>query len=1023
MTPQANATTIETACEKTVEWLMRRVELDARGDKFTTLSVEPSGRFWMGRLAAEQAVVNSGFGDRSERMEPCAVGMRLKPKPNHPWRFDVSVSLCAWTRDDSQADRSWQKSSRLTGSISLLIDDISPDVRIAPLTDLERALAAAVGADELRVSVRVECERGRDGHPEFVVSVVNESPDREHAMTLKDTNLYEVSMQVSGLETCPFLLEALPDSFRFDRRIAAYGINCGVELLAPNVFQTTDIVTTDRCRPAYWAGLNAEPDLRFVTLASDSLPQLNALVTAHQKWGTSVWADNALDQRAREEHWSAGMRQQAAQAAAEFLEEQRRMANGVRLLESNQQLRRAFHLMNEAMKVAAYGKYEGWRPFQIGFLLANAASVLGTSDETEVADILWFATGGGKTETYLGLLVMAAFHDRLTGKSSGITAWSRFPLRLLSLQQTQRFADAMAGAEIVRRKHHIDGDPFSLGFFVGEGATPNAIPLEPKETDPDVDDDSMPDRFQVLLNCPFCRRPAQMGFDRKTWRLEHRCGHSECPWPEAALPFYIVDQEIYRFLPTVVVGTLDKVATVSMQAAMRGFVSSPYGLCSAKNHGYTYAPRSTRPSGCLVPGCRGHRTDLPMNAKRYPPTFRLQDELHLLRDSLGAIDSHYECLMDHLAVETCSVRAKIVASSATLTGYERQCDVLYRRRGRVFPAQGPRANESFWSTETPNLLRRFVALAPRGATLEFAADRILTVLQQAVREMRDDPVGTCGEIGVDVEFAAQLLSLYGTDVVYGNTIRDLDASVRSLETQVPVKGPLHTAQLTGHTPFSEVRQTLDRLQTPEPAFDERIHVIAASSMMSHGVDVDRLNVMVMLGLPLATSEFIQATARIGRRRPGLVFVLHKMALERDASLFRAFQPFVEQGDRFVDAIPVTKRSSRVLERTMPGLMLARVRHLFEPTSGKSLWTPNQLRQFCRTSSLDAQSQIAAFIELLEADSSLDEPLRTTMSSWLEEYFRRLLDPAFPSETADDLSPSGAPMRSLRDVEEQAPIHD
>ena len=169
----------------------------------------------------------------------------------------------------------------------------------------------------------------------------------------------------------------------------------------------------------------------------------------------------------------------------------------------------------------------------------------------------------------------------MTGKTTGVTAWSRFPLRLLSLQQTQRFADAMAGAELVRRTHGLGGEPFSVGFLVGEGSTPNRIVEDPtEEWRPDPEDPTMPDRYRVLMTCPFCFSDSiDMAFDYVTWTLEHRCSKDECPWPEAALPFYIVDDEIYRFLPTVVVGTLDKIASVSIQAAMAGLFGPPRGLC------------------------------------------------------------------------------------------------------------------------------------------------------------------------------------------------------------------------------------------------------------------------------------------------------------------------------------------------------------------------------------------------------------------------------------------------------------
>src|SRR5205085_1041534 len=143
--------------------------------------------------------------------------------------------------------------------------------------------------------------------------------------------------------------------------------------------------------------------------------------------------------------------------------------------------------------------------FQFGFLLANLRAIVQPADDSAIVDIVWFATGGGKTETYLGLVITAAIHDRLRGKVTGITAWSRFPLRMLSLQQMQRFADAIASAEMVRRADGIGGDPFSLGFFVGRESTPNSIRPDPEENDPwDPDDEHMPARVKVLQRCPFC---------------------------------------------------------------------------------------------------------------------------------------------------------------------------------------------------------------------------------------------------------------------------------------------------------------------------------------------------------------------------------------------------------------------------------------------------------------------------------------------------------------------------------------
>jgi hypothetical protein len=1008
------------ACERVVNWLTDRLITSARGDHENRLDVEPSGRFWLGRLAPEAAVINAPYGDRSERMEPCAIGLRLRPVGEPPWHFSVSVMGCAWQRRREGDRNVWRKTELAEGTVRVVVPSNDTNGLSYAVRDFDRMIRDLLGVDVLRMCVRIDLERGRDGSPELVVSAVNESP--ETSTQLADTAIYQARLRVTGLVTLPFLLEALPDSFRYDRRVSAFGINCGVATTEAGDYESTDVVTVDLPRLTYWALDEKPPDLAFAALSQDTLPSLHQLVAAHRSWGDAVWSPAALDRRMRSEGWSPSMRAQADRGAAEFEEEARRLKDGLRLLESSDHVLRSFKLMNEAMMLASRGAYMGWRHFQVGFILANLASILGQADEMSTADILWFSTGGGKTETYLGLLIMAAFHDRLSGKVTGITAWSRFPLRLLSLQQTQRFANAIAAAELVRRKHVIAGDPFSLGFFVGDTSTPNSLKNDPSPSEPDPDDDSMPSRFQVLLRCPFCDSAIDMPpFNRRLWRLEHHCTNSECPWPEDALPIYVVDEEIYRYLPTIVVGTLDKVANVAMQAAMRGFIGPPQGLCTESGHGFAYSPRQKRPNGCLVPGCRGAQAPLPMPGNRFPPSFRLQDELHLLRDSLGAIDAHYESLLDHLTTVICDAGSKIVASSATLTGYERQCDVLYCRKGRAFPAQGPSTKESFWSAPTPHLLRRYASLAPRGATLEFAADRILTELQRAVRELQQPAGALYADLGIDAAAREHLVSAYGTNVVYGNTIRDLDASVRSLETQVPVT-PLHTAMLTGHTPFNEVRSILERLQHPEDNFDDRVHVVAASSMMSHGVDVDRLNSMVMLGVPLATAEFIQATARIGRTWPGIIFVLHKMSLERDASVHRSFRAFVEQGDRFIEAIPVTRRSRRVLERTLPGLIMARLLHVHEPMSRWPLTTILRARDFLRARGIDAQTELRAIDEMLQLEPTLDEGLREQAERMLTDFFRRMNDPATTEKFPNKLFPTGI-MRSLRDVEDQAPIHD
>ncbi len=1002
-------------CLKFLKWIEARLLLAGRGDGVATSATDPAGRFWLGRLAPE--VGSSGGADRIGRMEPCAIGIRLLPAENGPWTCRARVRFRAWIPDGSN----WVKSSEVDEIIDLLI--VGKFQQVFGADRLTNALKAVTGFDGFSAELRVEVTPGPRGAPELLIQIVNTS--QVQAKRLKDSRLYEASLSIEGLAVNPFMLEALPDSFRYDRRVWAYGVNCGITS-DEGRFTTTDTVGAQKLRPDYWGmGL---PGLKFETLESNPFPELDSLVGALRSWGIEAWSVSSLDQRAAKHHWSTEMRAEAAEEARKFGVELDRIENGVAHLRRDANLAKAFRLMNRAMSRASRGRgYDSWRPFQVGFILANLACILEPTEESGIVDIVWFATGGGKTETYLGLLITAVLFDRMRGKSHGVTAWTRFPLRMLSLQQLQRFADAMAAAEMVRREEKIGGSTFASGFLVGDSATPNRILPTPRydgDIDVENDDERSLARYKRLQKCPFCgAREIEMAFDRELWRLDHKCLNSKCPWPEAALPFHVVDEEIYRFLPTIVVGTLDKAAGIGMQGAMRGLAGPPLGMCKRTGHGFTYSPRSERPHGCFVPGCKQAAGPLPMAPELFGPSYRLQDELHLLRDSLGAVDAHYEALFDGLQAELCGYRPKILASSATLEGYETQVDVLYRRQGRVFPMQGPSTEEGFWTSASTEVMRHYVAIAPRGLTIEFVIDRMATEMQNAVRSLLTDPDRVCEEVGVDAAKAPSLLQLYGTQVIYGNTLRDLDAIQRSIQSgQIrPENGKrLNHEVLTGRTDFKDVAKILERLEKPESEFEDRVHLITASSMMSHGVDIDRLNVMVMAGLPLGSAEFIQATARVGRRYPGIVFVIHKIGRERDASIFRSFDKFVSQGDRFIEPIPITRKSRRVLERTIPGLELARILTIHEPRAGKSLYMVSALRALATSGAFDIGKEREAVMGYLGITAADDPKLAEDLERWFDRFEQNIIRPHPDIKSGSDAA--GKPMISLRDVEEQVPVY-
>ncbi|MBB0995666.1 helicase [Dietzia maris] len=986
----------------------RRVVEDARGDRLDTSNTPPKQRFWLGRLAPEVEVINSPLGRRAEKLDPCSIGFRIRPQDAGPWSAVLTAKFHCWNKNDAG---NYEKSAPISVAFETAI---STDGTLTPSgSDVFRRKLSAAGLAGRAAEFRVELESWRKEH-ELVFSLVNTSVASDK--TKPDTHLYEVEMSVSGIPVNDFELEALPDSFRYDRSMPAIGMNCGV-IKNGETFTTTDTISVDKNRPRYWNCNAPEPDLTFATLSRDPLPQLQALIAALEGWGRAEWNGSKFEGRAT--GWSPEMRDEAAKARESFFEELERLKTGFKLLTTNSKLLSAFKIASAAVRHSANGKYDSWRPFQIGFLVSALSGLL-EPDDADTVDTVWFATGGGKTETYLGLLVTAIIYDRLVGKSRGITAWTRFPLRMLSLQQTQRFADALAGAELERKRHNIAGAPISLGFFVGQNGTPNKVKLDPSPGEASPTDKSMPKRYQVLLHCPFCRNDnLTMSFNRAKWTLEHSCREANCAWGDRALPFYVVDQEIFRFLPTVIVGTLDKAALVAWQSAMRGFFGPPAGICSRQGHGYTYSPRQASPTGCLVPGCKDPAGPAPMEASLWAPRLRLQDELHLLRDSLGAVDSHYESLLDHLQHELTGTRPKIVASSATLSGFERQVRILYRRKGRVFPQPGPSLDSSFWSEPSDTAARRYVAVAPRGVTLEFVSDKSLTTLQSCVRDLIDRESEVCELLNIPVAHVPHLVSHYGVNLVYGNTVRDVEAARRSAETEFPFV--VNSESLIGGTEFDRVREILNRLENPEKEFDSRLHLIAASSMISHGVDVDRLNVMVMKGLPLTTAEFIQTSARVGRRWPGIVYVLHRITREREVATYAQFEKFITQGDRFVEPIPITRASRRVLSLTTVGAEEARRLAVHEYAADGALTTIPRVRKHYASAGISAETEAKALIDALGLDGPTDDLLRDDIHAWTQSYFNNLMDPATQAQWPSDLSPSGSPMSSLRDVEQAIPI--
>jgi hypothetical protein len=396
MTMKSSDEVAQWAAEKFVEWLRLCVIQDATGEKIDVTETQPYGTFWLGRLASEEAVFAGEVEARGDRLDPCSIGLRFLPDGNSPWILSARVCLRSWMRDQDRAR--WRKSPLVDQEVTVRLDSADLEASFGE-EQLRTALKGATGIDCLAARIDVSCTTTDDGRPELTVTLVNSSPSESEE--LGDTHLYECSLQLSGCPTQPYLLEALPDSFRYDRRVPAYGINCGVVQDQAGTLSTRDDPTTDRFRPEFWPVGMEEPKFTFDALAQDPVPLARQLLNALRQWGDANWGNARLEQRRLNDNWSSEMFEKATCAAAAFWEEWRRIEAGIRVISDAPELATAFRNMNAAMAISARGKYNAWRPFQFGFLLANLEDLISEDGGREIADVVWFATGGGKTETYL----------------------------------------------------------------------------------------------------------------------------------------------------------------------------------------------------------------------------------------------------------------------------------------------------------------------------------------------------------------------------------------------------------------------------------------------------------------------------------------------------------------------------------------------------------------------------------------------------------------------------------------------
>lgn len=682
---------------------------------------------------------------------------------------------------------------------------------------------------------------------------------------------------------------------------------------------------------------------------------LTPLTAAYAQWSdeqrTAATAPDiaAAPQRAR----TAAVLVTAQEQARE------RIAAGIALLAADAQVRTAFEIANRAVADATRARRPGdatpaWRPFQLAFILLNLSGMADARHpDREMADLLFFPTGGGKTEAYLGLAALTIALRRLRGDGllgAGVAVIMRYTLRLLTLDQLGRAAGLVCALELLRTgpeyrdaggRRRLGDWPIEIGLWVGSDASPNRLGGKGDRTD-----GTAVKRVRAYTSGRDTRAPAPIkacpwcgtAFTPQSFRcvpnadaptnLELRCVSLACPFTgDRALPVVTVDQAIYRRLPAFLIATVDKFAALPWNGEAGGFFAH---VDRADDTGFYGAAEPG--SGRALHG--GHHLA--------PPDLVVQDELHLISGPLGTVAGLYEAAIDRLATRTVEgrrIRPKIVASTATVRRARDQIRALFDRADtRIFPPPGVDRRDSFFaltraeSEADPARWYVGIAAAGRGPKLVFL--QTLVTLLGAARGLADE--------GGDAD-------AYLTALCYFNALRELGGARRIVEDEVaarlsrygerrrrvePADRPFgdrmlgEPVELTSRVSTDQVAAAKQRLETCFGT-GEAVDVALATNMISVGLDIDRLGLMLVQGQPKTAAEYIQATSRVGRNpeRPGLVIAILNVHRARDRMHFEQFGHFHDTFYRAVEATSVTPWSPRALDRSLAAVVVAIARHL------------------------------------------------------------------------------------------------
>ena len=608
-----------------------------------------------------------------------------------------------------------------------------------------------------------------------------------------------------------------------------------------------------------------------------------------------------------------------------------------------------------------------WRPFQLGFILVSLASTVDEQhQDRELVDLIWFPTGGGKTEAYLGLSAIEIFRRRLVhGMAGGGTAViTRYTLRLLTAQQFHRTSSLICAMELLRRPDRLADkraqgmSPFSIGLWVGNDVTPGSCADARKALERlrKVARPEGANSFQIE-SCPWCgvslvpskhsTNPNDYGIRQIGQDVVIGCTNANCEFNDE-LPVVVVDEVLYDHPPTFLLATVDKFARLQ------------------------FNPSAGRLLG--------------LNTPFLQPSMIIQDELHLLSGPLGTTVAVFDAVIQ-LLLSVGGTAPKIIASTATIRASQEQVRGLYGRKVALYPPSGLDDDRNFFSQPVASGEGRlYVGLMPQSVSQASAVIAASTPLLEIPEVLAKGGASTRDAYWTAVMYHNSLRELgrTGTLVVDDVNAR-LEARAERLQIEYRRVRPDRVLELTSRRGPEELPSDLRELGLSIEKTDHAVDVVLSSNMLSVGIDVPRLALMLMVGQPKTTSEYIQATSRVGRGDVmGVVVTLFRSNRARDRSHFETFHSYHESLYKTVEPTSVTPWSLASRERSLAGALVLLLRHSFIKLAANDdalqLNSDDAQLEASINQVVERLRQVVIRSDAKEADETIDQ-VRLLLNDW------------------------------------------